>query len=50
MSFNLEPSKSYIYSKASEIDYAPIYFNNSSIKETSKQKNFGMLLDSKLDF
>ena len=31
-------------------DYPPLYFNDSSVKETCKQKHIGMLLDFKLDF
>ena len=54
MSFNPEPSK-----QAQEViltrmlqkkDYPPLYFNDTSVKETCKQNHLGMLLDFRLDF
>ena len=54
MSFNLEPSKQaqkVIFTrKLQKKDYPPLYFNDSSVKETCKQKHLGMLLDFRLDF
>ena len=50
MSFNPEPSK-----QAQEVIFTrklqmKLYFNDSSVKETCKQKHLGMLLDFGLDF
>ena len=49
MSFNLETSK-----QDQEVifthKYPTLYFNDSSVKETCRQKHLGMLLDFRLDF
>ena len=54
MSFNPEPSKQaqevIFAQKLQKKDYPPLYFNDSSAKETCKQKYLGMLLDFRLDF
>ena len=59
MSFNPEPSKQaqevMFTRKLQKKDYPPpspppLYFNDSSVKETCKQKHLGMLLDFRLDF
>ena len=54
MSFNPEPAKQaqeVIFTrKLQKKDYPPLYFNDSSVKETCKQKHLGMLLDFRLDF
>ena len=54
MSFNPEPSKQaqevIFMQKFQKKDYPPLYFNDSSVKETCKQKHLGMLLDFRLDF
>ena len=54
MSFNPEPSKQaqeVIFTrKLQKKDYPPLYFNDSSVKETCTQKHLGMLLDFRLDF
>ena len=57
MSFNPETSKQtqeVIFTrKLQKKDYPPplpLYFNDSSMKETCKQKHLGMLLDFRLDF
>ena len=54
MSFNPEPSKQaqeiIFTQKLQKKDYPPLYFNDSSVKETCKQKHLGMLLDFMLDF
>ena len=54
MSFNSEPlkqSQEVIFTqKLQKIDYFPLHFNGSSVKETCKQNHLGMLLDFKLDF
>ena len=54
MSFNPDPSKQaqeVIFTrKLQKKDYPPLYFNDSSVKETCKQKHLGMLLDFRLDF
>ena len=36
--------------KLQTLDYPPLYFNSSSVKQTFTQKHLGMLLDFKLDF
>ena len=54
MSFNPEPLKQaqeVIFTrKLQKKDYPPLYFNDSSVKETCTQKHLGMLLDFRLDF
>ena len=54
MSFKPEPSKQaqeVIFThKLQKKDYPPLYFNDSSVKETCIQKHLGMLLDFRLDF
>ena len=54
MGFNPEPSKQaqeVIFTrKLQKKDYPPLYFNDSSVKETCTQKHLGMLLDFRLDF
>ena len=54
MSFNPELSKQALEviftRKLQKKDYPPLYFNDSSVKETCKQKHLGMLLDFRLDF
>ena len=54
MSFNHESSKpvqEVIFTrKLQKKDYPPLYSNDSSVKETCKQKHLGMLLDFRLDF
>ena len=54
MSFNPEHSKQaqeFIYKCKLQIkDYHTLYFNDSSVKETCKQKHLGMILDFRLDF
>ena len=54
MSFNPELSKQVqeviFTQKLQKKDYPPLYFNDSSVKETCKQKDLGMLLDFRLDF
>ena len=54
MSFNPEPSKQaqevILTRKLQKKDYPPLYFNDSSEKETFKQKHLGMVLDFRLDF
>ena len=54
MSFKPEPSKQaqeVIFThKFQKKDYPPLYFNDSSVKETCIQKHLGMLLDFRLDF
>ena len=54
MSFNPEHSKQaqeFIYKCKLQIkDYYTLYFNDSSVKETCKQKHLGMILDFRLDF
>ena len=36
--------------KLQKKDYSPLYFNDSSVKKTCKQKHLGMILDFRLDF
>ena len=54
MSFNPEPSeqaqKVIFTRKLQKKDYPPLRFNDSSVKETWKQKHLGILLDFTLDF
>ena len=54
MSFDPEPSKQAqdvtITRKLQKKGYSPLYFNDSSVKETCKQKHIGMLMDFRLDF
>ena len=54
ISFNPEPSKQaqevIFTGKLQKKDYPPLYFNDSSVKETFKQKHLGILLDFRLDF
>ena len=54
MSFNPEPSKQAqevtFTRKLQKKGYPPLYFNDSSVKETCNQKHLGMLLDFRLDF
>ena len=54
MSFNPEPLKQaqeVIFTrKLQKKDYPPLYFNDSSVKETCTQKYLGMLLGFRLDF
>ena len=54
MSFNLEPSKQaqevIFTQKLQKKDCPQLYFNDSSVKETGKQKHLGMLLDFRIDF
>ena len=54
MSFNFDPLKQVqeviFTQKLQKIDYPSLYFNDSSVKETSKQKHPGMLLDFNIDF
>ena len=54
MSFNPEPLKQaqeVIFTrKLQKKDYPPLYFNDSSVKETCAQKQPRMLLDFRLDF
>ena len=52
--FNPEPSKQdqgvIFLHKLKKKNYPPLYFNDSSVKETCKQKHLGMLLNFRLDF
>ena len=54
MSFNpelLKQAQEVIFTcKLQKKDYPPLYFNDSSVKETCTQKHLGMLLDFRLDF
>ena len=54
MSFNPEFSKQaqevIFMRKLQKKDYPPLYFNDSSVKETCTRKHLGMLLDFRLDF
>ena len=51
MSFNPEPSKQTLeVRKLQKKDNPPLYFNDSSLKKTRKQKHLRMLLDFRLDF
>ena len=54
MSFNPEPSKQaqdVIFTrKLQKKKLPPLYFNDSSVKETCTQKHLGMLLDFRFDF
>ena len=54
MSFNAEPLKQaqevIFTKKLQKIDYNPLHFNCSSVKETCKQKRLRLLLDFNLNF
>ena len=54
MSFNPDPSKQaqgVIFSrKLQKSVYAPLYFNNIAVTQSTTQKHLGMILDIKLDF
>ena len=54
MRFNPDPKKQaqqVIFSrKINNTDHPSLYFNENLVKSSSTQKNFGMILDTKLDF
>ena len=54
MIFNSDPNKQVqeiIFSrKIKKASYAPLKFNNSSVKQVQFQKHFGVYLENKLDF
>ena len=43
-------SRSHIFAQTLKKRLLPLYFNDSFVKETCKQKHLGILLDFSLDF
>ena len=50
MNFNLEAQEVLFSRKLLEVTHPKLFFSNSDIAQTNSQKQFGVVLDSKLKF